>query len=372
MIYERIIRPVLFALSRKDAEQAHIAAMRLLKVLDRNPSLCRLLERCLGPKDPSLCTTLFQGVENMGVEPVVVKSPIMLAGGFDKNLAALRALGSLGFGAIEGGTITPKAQFGKPRPRIFRLPDTQALINRMGFPNVGGVRAHINLATSQDYGFLPTPIGISIGSGLETPPERAIEDYVAVLRQVMHPTVSWISVNVSSPNTPAARIMASRQFIGELLCALDEVLDVWQQRFGSRPAKLVKLSPDMSWSDVGVVLAAPGHVDGYIAVNTTMLHAGFHGLEHEAGGRSGPPLLARATEFMRCLRGLLGRTKTVIGVGGVSNARDVLQLKEAGADAVQVYTSFIYQGPLAPSRWNRDLATVLRNANCPSFSAWGR
>lgn len=372
MIYEKVVRPLLFALSHGDAEVAHEAAIQLLAALNRQPWLCRLIERSLGPTDPMLRTQLFNNPdsERMDVKAVTLPSPIMLAAGFDKNLRALRALGSLGFGGIEAGTLTPHAQKGKPRPRIFRLPKQRSLINRMGFPNLGGVRGGVNLADTLDDGHLPVPVGISIGSGINTPPEHAIQDYVAVLWQIMHPSVSWVSINVSSPNTPAARVMASGEFISELLSAIDEVFNTWHGRYGWVPARLVKLSPDMKWREVDVVLAARGYVDGYIAVNTTTQVDDFPEMQDEAGGRSGPPLLRQAKEFMHYLRRNVGPHKTLIGVGGVSSARDVLALKSAGAHAVQVYTGFIYGGPLAPWRWNRDLVKILSSARYANFAEY--
>ncbi|MBV8083991.1 MAG: quinone-dependent dihydroorotate dehydrogenase [Chloroflexi bacterium] len=255
-------------------------------------------------------------------------NPLGLAAGFDKNGIAVRSLAALGFGHIEVGTVTPRPQAGRPKPRVFRLSDEEALINRLGFPSDGMEAVASRVARLQTRNFV---LGVNIGPNADA---VGVEGFVQAAQRLA-PLADYVAVNVSSPNTTGLRDLS-----------LEPVVEAVLPVLGAKPL-LVKVSPDLTDEQVrhtADVLAAYG-VTGAIATNTTVQHDG------ESGGLSGPPLRARATEVVRMLADRL----PVVGVGGVSSARDAQDKLDAGASLVQLYTSFIYQGPLLPARIVRGL-----------------
>ncbi len=276
----------------------------------------------------------------MGIE---FKNPVGLAAGLDKNGDYIDALASLGFGFIEIGTVTPKPQEGNPKPRLFRLPEHQAIINRMGFNNMG-VDYLVNRVQQAKYQGV---LGINIGKNKDTPNERAVDDYVHCMEKV-YAHASYITVNLSSPNTPGLRDL---QF-GEPLKRLLEELKNTQQRLKTQHQKtvplVIKVAPDMSSDDIkdvaGSLLAF--ELDGLIATNTTISRDNIksHPLAKEAGGLSGAPVCQLSTQTIQQFTALLGDKVPVIGVGGITDAQSAKDKVLAGAQLVQIYTGFIYRG----------------------------
>jgi dihydroorotate dehydrogenase len=281
-------------------------------------------------------------------EPLVVSglafpNPVGLAAGLDKDAEAVAALGALGFGFVEVGTLTPKPQPGNPQPRLFRLPKDRGLINRMGFNNHGVVAAAQRLK-NRPAGLV---VGGNIGKNKDTPNELAAQDYVLSLR-ALHPVVDFFTVNISSPNTPGLRALQSLEPLRELMREVLEERDRHQPR---RPV-WVKLAPDLTNEelvDTAQLIVSAG-ADGIIATNTTLSRSGLgtDPLKVEqmgTGGLSGAPLRQRSTDVIRVLRGAVGPDFPLIAVGGVLSGQDAREKKEAGATLVQVYTGLIYEGP---------------------------
>lgn len=322
MLYEKVARPVLFRIGGGDAEAAHEFALRWLARLGR-------LSRTRAFSPPGAGTTVF------GVR---FPNPVGLAAGMDKDGRALAAWPALGFGFVEVGTVTRHPQPGNERPRLFRLPGSRAIVNRMGFNNAGSEALAARLAA---LGPLPVPVGISIGKSKVTPLSAAVEDYVTSLT-ALYPYGDYFAVNVSSPNTPGLRSLQDRDHLDALLVALRAV--------GPKPL-LVKVAPDLTDAALGEVLEVCGknEVAGLIATNTTLSRDGVDKTDAtvaaEAGGLSGAPLTARACEVVRFVTRETGGALPVIGVGGVMHPDDALRLRDAGASLVQIYTGLIYCGP---------------------------
>ncbi|MCK0714169.1 quinone-dependent dihydroorotate dehydrogenase [Chromohalobacter sarecensis] len=266
-----------------------------------------------------------------------------LAAGLDKNAEHLDALGALGFGCVEVGTVTPKPQPGNPRPRLFRLPAKGAIINRMGFNNAGVDALVANVRKSRYHGV----IGINIGKNLSTPVENAVDDYLTCLRKV-HAHAHYVTVNLSSPNTPGLRNLQFGEHLEALLGTLVEEKHRLDDANGRRVPLAVKIAPDMSDDEVALVAQAlaANAVDAVIATNTTVSREAVAGLEHaeEQGGLSGRPVFEPSNRVIHELRRHLP-TLPIIGVGGIDNAHAARAKCEAGADLVQLYTGFIYRGP---------------------------
>nr|WP_205861498.1 quinone-dependent dihydroorotate dehydrogenase [Planosporangium flavigriseum] len=315
-------RPVLFRLGGGDAEAAHEATLRWLSRVAP-----------VAPKQPyappGAATTVF------GVR---FPNRIGLAAGMDKDGRALRAWPALGFGFVEVGTVTWHPQPGNDRPRLYRLPETRAIVNRMGFNNAGARALAARLA---GLGPLSVPLGVSLGKSKVTPLEDAVADYVASLKQ-LYPYGDYFAVNVSSPNTPGLRSLQDRDHLDALLAALRAV--------GPKPL-LVKVAPDLTDAALGEVLeVCESHrVDGLIATNTTLSRDGVAPSDaataSQAGGLSGAPLTVRARDVARFVTRETGGRLPVIGVGGVMCPDDALRLLDAGASLVQLYTGLIYGGP---------------------------
>lgn len=321
-----LIRRLLFCLP---PEAAHALVLRGLQGASRL-QLTRLLPPV--PQRP---------VRVMGLD---FPNPVGLAAGLDKNGSCIDGLAALGFGFLEIGTVTPRPQPGNPRPRLFRLPEAQALINRMGFNNEGVEALLHNVSRARYRGVL----GINIGKNKDTPAEDAASDYLSAMRQV-YPAASYIVVNLSSPNTPGLRDLQFGEPLRRLLQALKEEQQRLATSHGRYVPVAVKIAPDMAETDLNAVARelVDFEIDGVIATNTTIDRSTVAGLRHadEAGGLSGAPLTARSTAVIRSLQQALDGRLPIIAAGGVMSPADALAKLEAGAALVQVYTGLIYQGP---------------------------
>ena len=270
-----------------------------------------------------------------------------LAAGLDKNARCIDGLGGLGFGFIEVGTVTPKAQPGNPRPRMFRLPHARALINRLGFNN-DGLDAFISNVRRSSFRSKGRILGLNIGKNATTPIEDATSDYLVGLEGV-YPHADYVTVNISSPNTANLRSLQSDEALDGLLGAVKKKRESLARQHGRRVPIFVKIAPDLDEAQVEAIaktLKRHG-MDGVIATNTTIARDAVKGMAHaeEAGGLSGAPVLEASNRIIRLLRTTLGPQFPIIGVGGVMSAKDAASKIEAGADVVQIYTGLIYRGP---------------------------
>lgn len=325
-----IARPILFSL---DPEAAHKLTLPALK-----RAAAWGLMKVLPPvkDDPR---------ELMGLR---FRNPVGLAAGLDKDGAYIDALAALGFGFIEVGTVTPRPQAGNPSPRLFRLPRAHAIINRMGFNN-GGVDAFVtNVQTSEFFQSKKGVLGLNIGKNADTPIEKAAEDYVHCLEKV-YPYASYVTVNISSPNTKNLRQLQSASELDELL----NVLKATQRRLADRHARYVplalKIAPDVDAEQVKNIAGAllRHGIDAVIATNTTITREAVTGLPYadEAGGLSGAPVFEKSNQVVRLLRTELGPNFPIIGAGGILSGEDAREKMVAGASLVQLYTGLIYKGP---------------------------
>ncbi|MHC9294887.1 quinone-dependent dihydroorotate dehydrogenase [Mycobacterium sp. LTG2003] len=315
------------------AERIHTWIFALLRTATGPAALRRILSKRLGPTDPILASTVF-GVRFPG--------PLGLAAGFDKNGRGLNAWGALGFGYAEVGTVTAHPQPGNPEPRLFRLPDDHALLNRMGFNNEGAGALARRLAEHTP----DVPIGVNIGKTKVTPPESAVDDYVASTR-LLGPHASFVVVNVSSPNTPGLRDLQAVASLRPILAAVKAETD--------KPV-LVKIAPDLSDSDIDEIadLAVELGLAGIVATNTTVSRDGLitpGAAELGSGGVSGRPVARRSAEVLRRLYGRVGDKLVLISVGGIETADDAWDRITSGASLLQGYTGFIYGGGL----WAKDI-----------------
>lgn len=339
MLY-RALRPFLFAL---DPETAHRLTLGSLDWLQRLGAAS--LVATGAPRIP---------VRVMGLE---FPNPVGLAAGLDKDGEHIDGLAALGFGFLEIGAVTPRPQPGNPRPRVFRLPEAEAIINRLGF-NSRGVDVLVdNLRRSRYRGI----VGVNIGRNFDTPNERAADDYRACLRKV-YPHASFVTANVSSPNTKALRELQQADELDILLAGLTAERERLAQQHGKRVPLAVKISPDLEQAAIEALadrVAARG-IDAVIATNTTVSREGVDHLRAsgEPGGLSGAPLKARATAVIARLRRALPERVPIIGVGGIANAADAREKLDAGASLVQIYTALIYRGPTIVGEIVRGLAAA--------------
>src|SRR6476619_6733405 len=323
-MYERLVRPLLFSL---DAEAAHHLTIRILCRTSHFDVALRALAYFQPKSKP---TTLFG---------LTFPNPIGLAAGLDKNGVALPAWAALGFGFIEIGTVTAKAQPGNPKPRIFRLPEQQALINRLGFNNDGADAIAHRLATLRASGRWPAvPVGINIGKSRVTPLEQATDDYLYSFR-MLRDFADYITLNISSPNTPGLRDLQEPERLSELLHAIGD-------EAGTAPKPLVvKISPDMSDAELTAILAVceENGVSGIIAANTTLDHSTIRPQLDQEGGLSGAPLRDKSTALVR---EIAAQCKVpVIASGGIFDAESAREKFQAGAQLIQLYTGLVYRGP---------------------------
>jgi dihydroorotate dehydrogenase len=270
-----------------------------------------------------------------------------LAAGLDKNARCIDALGAMGFGFVEVGTVTPRPQPGNPKPRMFRLPQADALINRLGFNNDGldAFLANVRRSTFRQHGRV---LGLNIGKNAATPIEQATTDYLTGLAGV-YPHADYVTVNISSPNTKNLRALQSDEALDALLSSLAARREELAREHGRRVPLFVKIAPDLDEAQVDVIAAALRRhgMDGVIATNTTISRDAVRGLPHadETGGLSGRPVLAASNRVIAQLRAALGPSFPIIGVGGILGAEDAVAKVRAGADVVQIYTGLIYRGP---------------------------
>ena len=275
-----------------------------------------------------------------------------LAAGLDKNARCIDALASMGFGFVEVGTVTPKAQPGNPRPRMFRIPEKQALINRLGFNNDGleAFVANVKRSAIRNQGVQKGRLllGLNIGKNATTPIENATQDYLTCLDGV-YPHADYVTINISSPNTKNLRALQSDEALDGLLHAIAQRREQLVIEQGRRVPVFVKIAPDLKEEQVGIIAATLQRhaMDGVIATNTTIGRDAVQGLPHaqEAGGLSGAPVLQASNRIIEQLRATLGRQFPIIGVGGIMNAQDAVCKIRAGADVVQLYSGLIYAGP---------------------------
>ena len=318
-----LARPFLFSL---DAEAAHDLTMKSLALTQHSPLK---MAYCAGRvEDP---------IELAGL---TFPNRVGMAAGLDKNARCIDGLAAMGFGFVEVGTVTPQPQAGNPKPRMFRLPEANALINRLGFNNEG--------LDQQSSGKLPLLLGLNIGKNAATPIENAVDDYLTCLDGV-YPQADYVAVNISSPNTQNLRALQSDEALDALLSAIAERREMLKQAHGKTVPIFVKIAPDLDEAQIEVIAATLKRhaMDGVIATNTTLSREAVKGMAHaeEAGGLSGAPVLAASNRVISQLRAALGAGYPIIGVGGVMSGADAVSKIKAGADVVQIYTGLIYKGP---------------------------
>lgn len=329
MFYKFLLKPILFRFS---PEKVHYFITGALRFFCAIPGFSFLLKKIYTLEDPRLERTVF------GIN---FRNPVGLAAGFDKNAEFIDEFSHLGFGFIEIGTVTPKAQDGNPKPRLFRIPENEALLNRMGFNN-GGVHAIKKRLIERKSQLI---IGGNLGKNKLTPNELAVEDYVISFHELFD-HVDYFVVNVSSPNTPNLRDLQDKKPLAEILSRLQKE----NQQYANQKPILLKIAPDLTDSQLDdiVELVEELALDGLIATNTTISRENLINQQHwqgEMGGLSGRPLTRRSTEVIRYLNQKLKGKTPIIGVGGIMNAVDALEKLEAGASLIQLYSGFVYEGP---------------------------
>ena len=369
----RQLRPLFFS---GDAETAHDRMLSSVEIVSKIPGVISFLRRQFREELPILHTNLFGKTIN---------NPIGLAAGFDKDGRICPALFSLGFGFVEIGTVTPLPQAGNPKPRIFRLLEDQALVNRLGFNNNGIQKLEeklnsvtkvntpeeaytLNQSLEQHEKFSSGMLGINIGKNRDTSLERAREDYVSLL-SALHPFADYFTINISSPNTEGLQRLQEKQMLRELLESVCSRRDKLDKNNSQQTPLLLKLSPDLDDNGLQncawVIKDFP--IQGVIATNTTFDRQQLKSSQKiEQGGLSGKPLKERSTEVVRVLFQELGNEVTIIGTGGVFSGTDAYEKIRAGAAAVQIYTALIYEGPGLVKRVKQELAKLLERdgINC--------
>jgi dihydroorotate dehydrogenase len=333
-------------LFRLDAETAHDLTMTSLAQTQYTPLAL------------AYCTTRVDDpIELAGLK---FANRVGLAAGLDKNARCIDGLAAMGFGFVEVGTVTPKAQHGNPKPRMFRLPEAYALINRLGFNNDGLDAFITNVQRSkvrQSHSKTPLILGLNIGKNATTPIENAVDDYLVCLDGV-YPHADYVTVNISSPNTKNLRALQSDEALDALLSAIAKRRDKLVRQHGKRVPIFIKIAPDLDEAQVEVIAATlkrhcmdgeqtRDNAWGVVATNTTLSRDAVKGMRHaeEAGGLSGTPVLAASNRIISQLRAALGKGFPIIGVGGIMSGADAVSKIKAGADVVQIYTGLIYKGP---------------------------
>ena len=344
-----LTRPLLFGM---DAEAAHDFTMDMLARGQHTPLQWAWCNE-----------TVHDPIQLAGL---TFPNRVGLAAGLDKNARCIDALGAMGFGFVEVGTVTPKPQPGNPKPRMFRLPERQALINRFGFNNegleafLGNVQRSRFRAAARQYRML---LGLNIGKNATTPIEDATRDYLTCLEGV-YPHADYVTVNISSPNTQNLRALQSDAALDALLAAIAERREALATQQGRRVPVFVKIAPDLQDEQVAVIAATLQRhgMDGVIATNTTISREAVKGLRHaeETGGLSGAPVYEASNRVIAQLRAALGQGFPIIGVGGILSAEDAVGKIRAGADVVQIYTGLVYQGPALVVQAARAIKTAGR------------
>lgn len=324
-MFYRLLRPLFFTL---DAELAHSFTLKALRLLQPLGLPINRVVPC----------------ESRTIMGLKFPNPVGLAAGLDKNGDYIDVFAKLGFGFIEVGTVTPRPQSGNPKPRLFRIPEAQAIINRMGFNNLGVEYLLENIKRTQYNGIL----GINIGKNFDTPVENAIDDYLICLRKV-YAVASYVTINISSPNTLHLRQLQNEHELDHLVATLKLEQSKLSDQQGRYTPLLVKIAPDLDQSQLESIAAIlmKYNIDGVIATNTTISRQNISGLPHadEAGGLSGSPVKMMSTRVISKLYPLLGGQIPIIGVGGILSADDAKEKVAAGASLIQLYTGLIYEGP---------------------------
>lgn len=326
MLY-KLLRSMMFQLEAEKAHHIGLKGLDLLEIIGLSPLLY-----------PKVAT---KPVTVMGIE---FPNPVGLAAGLDKNGDHIDALAAIGFGFIEIGTVTPRPQSGNPKPRLFRLPDAEGIINRMGFNNLGveHLIEQVKIAKADAI------IGINIGKNFDTPVDNALDDYLIGLRKV-YASADYVTINISSPNTPGLRSLQFGDSLNELLGGLKEEQALLRAQYDRYVPMAVKVAPDLSDEEVAELAQAfkQFEIDAVIATNTTMSRDGVEGLQFsdEAGGLSGRPVFKKSTEIVRKFRTELPKNLPIIAAGGIMSGEDAIEKLDAGAELVQIYSGFIYQGP---------------------------
>lgn len=337
-LWEKFIRPAVFSLDAETAHRCGIHALRLgLTTFDQAEG-----------RYPELETNMFG---------LSFSNPLGVAAGFDKNGEVVEELASLGFGFVEVGTVTLKPQPGNERPRLFRLPDDKAIINRLGFNNDGAEAVAVRLSRIDKK----CVVGVNIGKNRDVPISGAVENYVRAF-DILRPFADYVAVNISSPNTPNLRDLQKGDNLDELLSALTE-----RNSGQFRRPLLIKIAPDLNEAEIGQIVekCLKHGIDGIIATNTTVCREGLRTRNVGSigpGGLSGRPLTARSTEVVRRIFEISSGRMPVIGVGGIFDANDAFAKIAAGAGLVQAYTGFVYGGPAFPTNVCRGLADLVRNS----------
>jgi dihydroorotate dehydrogenase len=339
-----LTRPFLFGL---DPERAHELTLDAIAALQGTPAQCLWSQPRVD--DP------------VSVAGLRFPNRIGLAAGLDKNGRCIDGLGAMGFGFLEVGTVTPRAQPGNPKPRMFRLPAAQALINRLGFNNLGLAAFLANVQRARHFRAAGGVLGLNIGKNADTPIERAVDDYLLCLDGVF-PHADYVTVNISSPNTKNLRALQSDEALDALLGPLQTRRQQLVKRHKREVPMFVKIAPDLDDPQVALIAATLKRhgLDGVIATNTTIERGAVQGLPHaaESGGLSGAPVREASNRVVARLRAALGPAFPIIGVGGVMGAADAQAKRVAGADLVQVYTGLIYRGPALVPACARALAAT--------------
>lgn len=327
MNFYSLLKPFLFQL---DAEYAHDLVLKSLRLAEKGGLLKYLYS-------PASCAS-------RKVMGLTFPNAVGLAAGLDKNGAFIDGMAALGFGFIEVGTVTPRPQLGNPKPRLFRVKEAQGIINRFGFNNLGVDQLIQNVKASRYRGIL----GINIGKNFDTPNERAVDDYLICMRKVYR-YASYITVNISSPNTKNLRQLQEKEALNALLGTLKAEQTLLNKKYRKYVPIALKIAPDLDYEQIVEIadLLKLHAFDAVIATNTTLSREGVEGFEHsaEAGGLSGLPARDKSTQVIRHLANQLAGALPIIGVGGIMNAADAIEKIEAGASLVQLYSGLIYRGP---------------------------
>lgn len=347
-MYKKIVKPLMF---RLQPETAHHITIGGLAAAGAVPGAARLMHALYGADQwPEVAVDLW------GLH---FPNPVGLAAGLDKDGQAMGMFSAIGFGHVEVGTVTPRPQPGNEKPRLYRLPEDGALINRMGFNNRGADELAARLAR---HAKRPVPVMVNIGKNKTTPNDEAVEDYLYCLR-TLYPVADLFAVNISSPNTPGLRDLQRGDALRELLAALVRELGSLEQKHGAKRPILVKLSPDLAPDELerAVEAVCESGVHGIIATNTTLRRDGLKSPRAaEPGGLSGKPLAALSTDMIRRIRRLTQGRMPIVGCGGIFTAEDAYEKIRAGASLVQIYTSLIYEGPAVVRHIVRGLAGLLK------------
>ncbi len=348
LLYRNIFKPVLF---RMDPEKAHHLVIGGLGAGVRIPGTLAAMQSMYGiTSTPDMTTELFG---------ITFPGPVGLAAGLDKNAQAVTGLSASGFGFMEVGTVTPKPQPGNEQPRLFRLPSDQALINRMGFNNEGAWAMADRLRHLVDH---PIPIAVNIGKNKATPNEQAAADYKACISE-LYTYADFFVVNISSPNTPDLRNLQHGNELKELLAEVMQEMNAQAQNHGTSKSVLVKIAPDVSDAELEYMVETirQSGAAGIIATNTTLSRDGLtHNHAGETGGLSGRPLTERSTEIISCVYRQTEGKLPIIGCGGIFSSEDAYDKIKAGSSLVEIYTSFIYEGPQVTRRLHNGIRELMQ------------